>query len=155
MPISALHVHCLLLMNLQIYVAVTKPKVEYLNPENQVCGRQRAASNSDRPRASSCPASRPYVPITEETKADLRQEFGEFADMIMVLHQHNMPVKMYGSDCHAADILKAAYRFNAQRHVRHVITERVDMMLSVEAIRSLEDVGSMVVRAIHLYLQLW
>jgi hypothetical protein len=67
-----------------------------------------------------------------------------------VLH-HNMPVKMYGSDYHAADIFEAAYRLNAQHHVRHVIREHVDMMLSVEAIRSLEDVGSMVVRAIHLH----
>jgi hypothetical protein len=74
---------------------------------------------------------------------------------MMVLHQHNMPVKMYGSDYHAADIFKAAYRFNAQRHVRHVITGRVDMMLIVEALRSLEDVGSMVVRAIHIHMQLW
>jgi hypothetical protein len=58
---------------------------------------------------------------------------------------------MYGSDYHAADILKAAYRFNAQHHVNTLCDDVTYMTLSIEAICSLEDVGSMAVRAIHLH----
>jgi hypothetical protein len=118
--------------------------------------RTKSVVSSALPATLTGPELRPvllpgHISLLPRRQAELRQEVREFADKITVLHHHSMPVKMYGSDYHAANILKAAYHFNAQRHVRHVIIERVDMTLSVEVTRSLEDVGSMVVRAIHLH----
>jgi hypothetical protein len=93
-----------------------------------VRGRQRVARNSDRPRASSCPASRPYVPVTEETKAKLCQDLRDFAAQMMVQYDHDVPVKKYGTDYHAFDVFKAAYCFDARRHVNSVLVEKASML---------------------------
>jgi hypothetical protein len=118
--------------------------------------RTKSVVSSALPATLTGPELRPvllpgHMSLLPRRQAELRQEFREFADKIMVLHHHNMPVKMYGSDYHAADILKAAYHFNARRHVNTLCDDVTYMTLSVEVIRSLEDVGSMVVRAIHLH----